>query len=131
MFALGIIGTGLLALAGAGRLRRLRGRRGAAVAGRTGAAPRPAPRLLRHDRGGDPGRRGAQLYAVDPIKALFWSAVINGVAAVPVMVMIMLMGSRRHVMGQFTLTPWLMSLGWLASAVMAMAAISMFATWGT
>ena len=34
-------------------------------------------------------------------------------------------------MGQFTLTPWLTTLGWLASAVMAMAAIGMFATWGS
>jgi Mn2+/Fe2+ NRAMP family transporter len=50
---------------------------------------------------------------------------------VPIMVMIMLMGSRRRLMGQFTLTPWLMTLGWLASAVMAVAAISMFATWGS
>jgi Mn2+/Fe2+ NRAMP family transporter len=35
------------------------------------------------------------------------------------------------VMGQFTLTPWLMFFGWLASAVMAVAAISMFATWSS
>ena len=68
--------------------------------------------------------------ALDPIKALFWSAVINGVAAVPIMVMIMLMASRRVVMGQFTLTPWLTILGWLASGVMAAAAVGMFATWG-
>ena len=68
---------------------------------------------------------------LDPIKALFWSAVINGVAAVPIMVMIMLMASRRQVMGQFTLTPWLKTLGWLATAVMAAAAIGMFATWGS
>jgi Mn2+/Fe2+ NRAMP family transporter len=61
---------------------------------------------------------------------LFWSAVINGVAAVPIMIMIMLMASRRVVMGQFTLTRRLMVLGWLATAVMALAAIGMFATWG-
>jgi Mn2+/Fe2+ NRAMP family transporter len=46
----------------------------------------------------------------------------------PIMVMIMLMASRRRVMGQFTLTPWLTTLGWLASAVMAAAALGMFAT---
>jgi Mn2+/Fe2+ NRAMP family transporter len=67
---------------------------------------------------------------LDPIRALIWSAVINGVAEVPIMVMIMLMASRRQIMGQFTLTPWLMSLGWLATAAMAAAAIGMFATWG-
>jgi Mn2+/Fe2+ NRAMP family transporter len=67
---------------------------------------------------------------LDPIKALFWSAVINGVTAVPIMVMIMLMASRRQVMGQFTLTPWLKTFGWLATVAMAAAAIGMFATWG-
>jgi Mn2+/Fe2+ NRAMP family transporter len=44
---------------------------------------------------------------------------------------IMLMGSRRQVMGQFTLTPWLTTLGWLACAVMATVAIGMFATWSS
>ena len=67
---------------------------------------------------------------LDPIKGLFWSAVINGVAAVPIMVMIMLMASRRQVMGQFTLAPVLKILGWLATAAMAAAALGMFATWG-
>jgi Mn2+/Fe2+ NRAMP family transporter len=67
---------------------------------------------------------------LDPIRALFWSAVINGVVAVPLMVMIMLMGSRPDVMGQFTLQPLLRRLGWVATAVMAAAAVGMFATWG-
>jgi Mn2+/Fe2+ NRAMP family transporter len=67
---------------------------------------------------------------LDPIKALFWSAVINGVAAVPIMAMIMLLGIRQAVMGRFTLTRPLLILGWLATAVMAAAAIGMFATWG-
>jgi Mn2+/Fe2+ NRAMP family transporter len=67
---------------------------------------------------------------LDPIKALFWSAVINGVAAVPIMIMIMLLGSRQAVMGRFALTWPLVILGWLATTVMAAAAIGMFATWG-
>ena len=45
------------------------------------------------------------LTPLDPIKALYWSAVINGVTAVPLMIVMMLMGSRRKVMGKFTL-PW-------------------------
>ena len=69
--------------------------------------------------------------SLDPIKALFWSAVINGVAAVPIMAMIMLMGSRSDIMGQFTLRPWLKALGWLATTVMAAAATAMFTTWGS
>jgi Mn2+/Fe2+ NRAMP family transporter len=67
---------------------------------------------------------------LDPIKALFWSAVINGLVAVPIMVMIMLLASQRSVMGQFTLTPTLKILGWLATAVMIAAAMGMLATWG-
>ncbi len=67
---------------------------------------------------------------IDPIKALFWSAVINGVVAVPIMVMMMIMGVRGKVMGQFALSLPLRVMGWLATAVMAAAAVGMFATWG-
>ena len=56
---------------------------------------------------------------------------INGVAAVPIMAMIMHMGSRPAVMGQFTLTKWLKVSGWLATAIMAAAAAGMVATWGS
>jgi Mn2+/Fe2+ NRAMP family transporter len=68
---------------------------------------------------------------LDPIKALFWSAVINGVAAVPIMAIIMLMASRKRVMGQFVLQPLPKALGRLATAAMAVAAVGMFATWGS
>ena len=47
------------------------------------------------------GSLGLNFVHIDPIKALFWSAVINGVVAVPVMVMMMLMASRKAVMGRF------------------------------
>lgn len=69
--------------------------------------------------------------SLDPVKALIWSAIINGVAAVPIMAMIMLMATRKAVMGEFTLTRWLTVLGWLATATMAAAAVGMFATWGS
>ena len=52
---------------------------------------------------------GLNFTPIDPIKALFWSAVINGVVAVPVMVMMMLLATRRDVMGAFTLTRGLKS----------------------
>jgi NRAMP (natural resistance-associated macrophage protein)-like metal ion transporter len=67
---------------------------------------------------------------IDPIKALFWSAVINGVVAVPVMVMMMLLATRPKVMGRFTLTRGLVIVGWLATGVMALAAIGMLVTIG-
>ena len=58
---------------------------------------------------------------LDPVKALFWAAVINGVVAVPLMAVIMVMAMAPKVMGQFTLPPWLCSLGWLCTGVMAAA----------
>jgi NRAMP (natural resistance-associated macrophage protein)-like metal ion transporter len=67
---------------------------------------------------------------IDPIKALFWAAVINGVLAGPVMVVIMLMATNPAVMGQFTLSRRLRLTGWLATAVMLIAAGGLFATWG-
>ncbi len=64
-----------------------------------------------------------------PIKALFWSAVINGVAAVPVMVIVMLMSRNKKVTGQFNkISKPLQLFGWIATAVMATAAVLMFAT---
>jgi Mn2+/Fe2+ NRAMP family transporter len=65
----------------------------------------------------------------DPVRALFWSAVVNGVVAVPVMAAMMVPPARPAVMGRFTLGHTLQVLGWAATAVMAAAAGAMFATW--
>ena len=65
---------------------------------------------------------------LDPFKALFWSAVINGVAAPPLMAVIMLMAVRRKVMGRFILPRPLWAMGWLSTAAMAAAVIAMFLT---
>ena len=73
---------------------------------------------------------GLTFTSMDPIRALFWSAVFNGVAAVPFMVLMMLMASNPRVMGEFTLKGWLRILGWAGTAVMAAAAFGLFATWG-
>ena len=66
---------------------------------------------------------------IDPMKALFWSAVINGVAAVPIMAIMMLIATRKKVMGSFTLPLALRLLGWIATAVMALAALAMWGSW--
>jgi Mn2+/Fe2+ NRAMP family transporter len=66
---------------------------------------------------------------IDPIKALFWSAVINGVTASPVMVVIMLMTVRRRVMGQFTLPLILRFWGWLAAMTMAVCVLGLIWGW--
>jgi Mn2+/Fe2+ NRAMP family transporter len=131
IFALGIIGMGLLALpvlAGSAAYAL-----GEAMGWRVGLAQRPGRARAFYGTIAMATVIGAalNLSPIDPIKALFWSAVINGIAALPIMVMIMLMGSRRRVMGQFTLLPWLRILGWLATAVMAAAAVGMFATWNS
>jgi NRAMP (natural resistance-associated macrophage protein)-like metal ion transporter len=67
---------------------------------------------------------------IDPIKALFWSAVINGVVAVPVMALLMHLSSHKAAMGDFQLGRGLKTVGWLATAVMAAAAVGLFVTWG-
>ena len=67
---------------------------------------------------------------IDPIKALYWSAVINGVISVPIMVVMMLMATRPEVMGQFVITFRLKVLGWISTGVMAIAVATMFWTLG-
>ncbi len=61
----------------------------------------------------------------DPMKALFWSAVVNGVIAVPMMVAMMVVVGSRKLMGQFTAGIGLAGLGWLSTAVMAGATLAM------
>jgi NRAMP (natural resistance-associated macrophage protein)-like metal ion transporter len=63
---------------------------------------------------------------IDPIKALFRSAVINGLIAVPLMVATMIVVSSRTHLGRFVASPGLKFTGWLATAVMTAAALAMF-----
>jgi NRAMP (natural resistance-associated macrophage protein)-like metal ion transporter len=71
---------------------------------------------------------GLGFTTVDPIKALFWSAVVNGVIAVPIMVVMMMLSAKKEVMGSFTARPRLRVLGWLSTAIMGAAVVAMFAT---
>jgi NRAMP (natural resistance-associated macrophage protein)-like metal ion transporter len=63
--------------------------------------------------------------SIDPIKALFWSAVINGVISVPIMAVMMLIATRSEIMGRFIISNRLRILGWLCTTVMAMAVTAM------
>ena len=63
--------------------------------------------------------------SLDPIKALVWSAVVNGVIAVPIMAVMMWLGARRDVLGDYTLTRRHQALGWFATGVMAAAVVVM------
>jgi NRAMP (natural resistance-associated macrophage protein)-like metal ion transporter len=125
IFALGIVGTGMLAvpvLAGSAAYGI-----GEACGWPVGLARKP--------------KRAKAFYAVlvvatvlgvlvefspiDPVKALYWTAVINGVVAVPVMVVMMLMIAQRKVMGEFVVTGWLRWLGWAATVAMAICVAGM------
>ncbi|HTT97176.1 MAG TPA: divalent metal cation transporter [Rhizomicrobium sp.] len=68
---------------------------------------------------------GIDYSGLDPIKALYWSAVINGVIAVPMMAAMMIVATNRKQMGQFTAGPVLRTLGWASTAVMAAATATM------
>jgi NRAMP (natural resistance-associated macrophage protein)-like metal ion transporter len=129
LFAVGIIGIGLLAvpvLAGSGTYAL-----GEALGWTTGLDRKPLDAKAFYGTIAVSTLIGILINYVglDPIKALFWSAVINGVVAVPLMVIIMLMAMRRDVMGRFVL-PWaLRAMGWLCTVTMAIAVGIMFATW--
>jgi NRAMP (natural resistance-associated macrophage protein)-like metal ion transporter len=130
LFAAGIIGTGLLALpvlagatayAVAGALHRPYGLEHTPTKAKAFYGVLVAAMIL-----------GAALNMtpIDPIKALYWSAVVNGVAAVPVMVLMLMLSNNKDAMGEFCVRGWTRWLGWLATLIMAVAAIVMFATMG-
>ena len=130
LFGFGIVGTGLLALP------VLAGSTAYAMAeawGRpTGLEKKPkrAPFFYGVLIVSTLGGAALNFTPVDPIKALFWSAIINGVAAVPAMVVIMLVAQNKKLMGKFVIGGWVKGLGWLATGVIGIAAVVMFATWG-
>jgi NRAMP (natural resistance-associated macrophage protein)-like metal ion transporter len=126
LFALGIIGTGLLA-----------------VPVLAGSAAFAVAESFRWRRGLDLSpTRGMRFYGViaaatligvglgftrlDPIKALFFAAVINGVISAPIMAVMMRMASDPKVMGKFVVTRRLQILGWFATVVMGLAVVAMF-----
>ncbi len=126
LFSLGIIGTGMLAVP------VLAGSAAYAVA-ETFKWRRGLDRKLREARGfyaivalATLGGVALTFSPIDPIKALFWSAVINGVISVPVLVVMMLLSGKAEVMGKFISSRRLKFFGWLATAVMASAVCAMF-----
>jgi Mn2+/Fe2+ NRAMP family transporter len=63
-----------------------------------------------------------------PVRALVWSAEINGIIAVPIMTVMMILASRADVMGHFVIRPRLRRLGWIATGVMAVTVVAMIST---
>jgi NRAMP (natural resistance-associated macrophage protein)-like metal ion transporter len=131
LFSLGIIGTGMLAVP------VLAGSAGYAVAEAAGWQGTLSARL---DRGEGRGFYGVIAAAtlggvllcftpMDPVRELFWSAVLNGVISVPIMAVMMVLAARPAVMGPHVIGPRLRATGWLATAVMGATVVAMFATW--
>jgi NRAMP (natural resistance-associated macrophage protein)-like metal ion transporter len=125
LFALGIIGTGLLAvpvLAGSTAYAIGEGRKWP-----VGLARKPKQAAAFYSILVLSGGLGIALNFVplDPIKALYWSAVVNGVLAAPVMVMLMLLVHRRKVMGDLVIRGWLYWVGWVSTAAMAFCTLAM------
>jgi len=123
LFAAGIIGTGLLAVP------VLAGSAAYAVAeafGLRGSLELPASRALGfYAIVGAATLAGAVIVAtrIDPIAMLFWTAVINGVVAVPIMLAMMLVVSSKRGLHAFSIPLWLRILGWLATALMGLTVI--------
>jgi NRAMP (natural resistance-associated macrophage protein)-like metal ion transporter len=65
---------------------------------------------------------------LDPVRALLWSAEINGIIAVPIMAVMMILASRQDIMGAFVIRPRLRRLGWMATAVMGITVVAMIST---
>ena len=126
LFSVGIIGTGTPCDSCVGWISGLCGGRRSGLEDRPRQHALAGARLLFGDRGGGAAGAGHRLFAgLDPIKALYWSAVLNGVIAVPMMAALMFVASSRRKMGEFRAGWVLGGLGWLSTAVMAAAAITM------
>jgi NRAMP (natural resistance-associated macrophage protein)-like metal ion transporter len=127
LFALGIIGTGLLAvpiLAGSAAyaVSEMFG-----VTGSLDAKPLKAKLFYATITVTTLAGAALQPIGIDPVRALYWSAVVNGVLAVPLMAMMMLIVRNRRAMGELTLKRGSTILGWTATLVMLAATIIFFA----
>ncbi|UYN96902.1 MAG: divalent metal cation transporter [Enhydrobacter sp.] len=127
LFALGIVGTGLLAvpvLAGSAAYAV-----GEALGSRTGLERRPGEARLFYAVIGAAILigLGIDFAPISAFQALLWSAVLNGVITVPIMAAMLLVASRRAVMGDFVATPLQRLGGWTTVAMMGLATIAMFA----
>jgi Mn2+/Fe2+ NRAMP family transporter len=128
LFAFGIVGTGLLAVpALAGSAAYALGEAMHWPVGLTRRASR-AKRFYATIAGLTLIGAAANAFGLNPMRALVLAAIVNGVVAVPLMVLVMRMGTSPKIMGSFTISRRAAWLGWLATAVMALASLGMAAT---
>jgi len=64
--------------------------------------------------------------SLDPVKALYWSAVVNGILATPLMAVMMVIAMNPRIMGELTLSRPMLVIGWIATLVMALATAGFF-----
>lgn len=130
LFAIGLIGAGLLAVP------VLTGSAAYAVAETFGwtsgldEKPRHAKKFYAVIAASTMVGVSLDFLGINPIKALFWTAVINGVIAPPLLVVVMLVSNNKKVMGARTNSVATNIIGWLAAGIMFAAAIGMFVMWG-
>jgi NRAMP (natural resistance-associated macrophage protein)-like metal ion transporter len=123
LFALGIIGTGLLSvpvLAGSAAYALGEARKWPVGLSR---APQDAKAFYAAIAIATFLGALGNVFGVNPVKALVWAAVLNGIVAVPVMALLMLMSVRTAVLGEFCISRSWVALGWIATAVMAAASV--------
>ncbi len=129
LFAFGLIGTGFLAVP------ILTGSSAYAIAETFGwecsldAKPREAHKFYGFIAASTLAGALINFAGINPIKALFWTAVINGLLAPPLLVLIMLVSNNPKVMGERTNGRLVNTLGWAAAVIMVAAAVGMFLTW--
>jgi len=128
LFAVGIVGTGMLAvpvLAGSAAyaFTELFG-----ISSSLDAKPRKARLFYSVIVATTFAGASLDSIGVNPVKALYWTAVVNGILAAPLMALMMLIVRNPRAMGRLVLPSWLTLLGWAATVVMAIATILFFAT---
>jgi len=129
LFTLGIVGTGLLAipvLAGSAAYAVSEAWRWPVGLSRQ---PRQASAFYSVFVAATLLGAGITISPLNPIQALYWSAVVNGVVSVPVMVVMLLISANARVMGRFTVTGVLRWLGWASTAAMLFCVVGMMAFW--
>jgi Mn2+/Fe2+ NRAMP family transporter len=130
LFTLGLVGTGMLAVP--------------VLAGSSAYAIAEAAKWRSASLGILP-QRARKFYAIiaiaivvglaldfagfNAVRMLFWSAILNGLLAPPLVVMVVLLTSDRKVMGSRTNSRGMLTLGWICALVMSGAAIALLASW--
>jgi len=118
MFALGIIGTGLLAVPVLAGSAAYAVTEMAGVAGSLDAKPLSARLFYGTIAATTLAGASLNMIGIDPVRALYWAAVVNGVLAAPLMAVMMLIVRNRRAMGRLTLSPGATVMGWSATLVM-------------